>query len=786
MNRSFGLACFGVAILVAAGCGKAPESALKSKLVADSQAAHIHAHVAVVPAPPARQSFASLPDRGELIAYGSEPVRRDGAYTWHRTELSEAHALKAAEDGDLRVTTPSGETLLVRYDRRIAHGSGDWTWVGHLPGQESEQTILTFGPHAAFGTIAQSGKPPLRLTVRNGVSWLVETDPTKVAGINNAATRPALPDYHLPPPKNLPQAPSAASAPPMAAAPPTAAATTASTPTTVDVVLGYTPAFAADNGGQSGAITRLNYLVDVTNVAYQNSGIDARVRLVATVPVSYADDTSNDSTLDQLTGYNSSTNTTTSPNAAFNALRAAREQYGADLVSLVRSFRDPENGGCGVAWLIGGGQQGVSASDSYYGYSVVSDGSDPGTDGHTYYCLDETLAHELGHNMGANHDVDTAKGADGVLDSGDYGAYAYSFGYKDAVRAFYTIMAYGDTGQHVVRIFSNPRSTFCGGAVCGSSQADNARTLAQTIPTVATFRASAVLYTILSHDFDGDGRSDVLWRNVASGENTIWLGAVATSRKPVATVAGDGNWKVMGAGDFNGDQVSDILWRNTRTGSNAIWYSGSSSTAKTLMAVTNLDWNIVGIGDFDSDGVSDIFWRNRRSGVNVIWRSGDYATSMPVTTVAQTAWQVVGIGDFNGDGASDVLWRNAATGANTIWRSANSATAQAVVAVSNLDWHVSGIGDFNADGVDDVVWRNVSSGANVIWKSANYASAQTVATIGDRNWTVAEVGDFNGDKKSDLLWRNAATGGNAIWLSADAGTVQSIAGVASTAWTITP
>ena len=300
------------------------------------------------------------------------------------TLVAKAHALKAAEDGDLRVTTPSGETLLVRYDRRIAHGSGDWTWVGHLLGQESEQTILTFGPHAAFGTIAQSGKPPLRLTVRNGVSWLVETDPTKVAVINNAATRPALPDYHLPPPKNLPQAPSAASAPPMAAAPPTAAATTASTPTTVDVVLGYTPAFAADNGGQSGAITRLNYLVDVTNVAYQNSGIDARVRLVATVPVSYADDTSNDSTLDQLTGYNSSTNTTTSPNAAFNALRAAREQYGADLVSLVRSFRDPENGGCGVAWLIGGGQQGVSASDSYYGYSVVSDGSDPGTDGHTY------------------------------------------------------------------------------------------------------------------------------------------------------------------------------------------------------------------------------------------------------------------------------------------------------------------------------------------------------------------------------------------------------------------
>jgi hypothetical protein len=43
------------------------------------------------------------------------------------------------------------------------------------------------------------------------------------------------------------------------------------------------------------------------------------------------------------------------------------------------------------------------------------------------------------------------------------------------------------------RIFSNPRSDFCGGAPCGvDNVADNARSLAQTMPIVAAFRATVV------------------------------------------------------------------------------------------------------------------------------------------------------------------------------------------------------------------------------------------------------------------------------------------------------
>ena len=45
----------------------------------------------------------------------------------------------------------------------------------------------------------------------------------------------------------------------------------------------------------------------------------------------------------------------------------------------------------------------------------------------------------------------------------------------------------------------------------------------------------------------------------------------------VKTTVADLNWKVAGTGDFNGDGKSDICWRNSSTGENAIWNSGDAA-----------------------------------------------------------------------------------------------------------------------------------------------------------------------------------------------------------------
>lgn len=467
-------------LLWCAGC--APDSPPRD---ADAHAGRPAPRADSGAAAPPRSSIAGLADRGDLVVYPAQRVaRRDGAYTWHRAELSEEHALRAV-GGVMRIRSPDGELLRFRYERHLEHPSGDWTWIGRaLDGSEAHEVILTFGPQAAYGSIAQPGKPPLKLTTSGGVSWLIETDRSKLARIDSAGTRPREPDFLVPPKLDAGSATPGTPFPSMAFALATDSGTAAAT--TVDLLLGYTEGFSAAHGGASQAVTRLNNVVEIANQAFANSQLGARIRLVHALQVSYPDHTSNMSTLESLTGFRWPS-TKTTPDPAFAALRSAREQYGADLVSLIRVGN---NDGCGLAWLIGGNQAGIRGSDEYFGYSVVSDGH-VGTPGASYFCREETLAHELGHNMGSQHDQATAT-TDGKL---TYGLYPYSFGHKTFAGGgnFFTVMSYRDSGQTGYRIFSNPRSNFCGGAPCGvEGGADNARSLAQAMPVVATFRATVV------------------------------------------------------------------------------------------------------------------------------------------------------------------------------------------------------------------------------------------------------------------------------------------------------
>ena len=53
------------------------------------------------------------------------------------------------------------------------------------------------------------------------------------------------------------------------------------------------------------------------------------------------------------------------------------------------------------------------------------------------------------------------------------------------------------------------------------------------------------------------------------------------------------DWVVAAVGDYNGDGRDDILWRNLATGVNAIWRSGNSRTGQAMTAVTSQSWKIV-------------------------------------------------------------------------------------------------------------------------------------------------------------------------------------------------
>lgn len=749
--------------LFGAACSRtAPHAKAAGGTGTDVTGAAADMPVSAVPSRRVAAAFASLPDRGNLIGYPAQRVERhEHASTWHRADVSEEHALRAVVTGEMTVAAPDGQPIRLRYQRHLEHPNGNWTWIGR--DEHGEEAIVTFGEKAVFGSIPRHGGKELRLATSGGRSWVVEADPDK-----QHHPYPRRPDYVVPP--ELAQ--SFALGQFVTASASMEAVTPAAVGTTVDVALGYTTGLASELGGDSQAVTRLQHLVDITNQAYINSRINARIRLVRTVRVNYSDATDNNDALAKLSGHSGSSSVPVDP--AFNALRGARDQYGADLVSLVRRFRTPQNQGCGVAWIIGGNQTGISTAHAPWGYSLVSDDLDRGdldeTDNKTYVCRKETLAHELGHNMGQTHNSDDSDGTSG--------AHSYSYGYREASTiGFYTVMAYPllDGSQKQIRYFANPNVVDAAtGRVTGVANAsDNARSMTQTMPIISGFRSTVVPLIARTHDFNGDGISDILWRNASDGRNSIWRSANSLTPQSVWTVASQA-WRVAGIGDFNGDGVSDILWRNTSDGRNSIWLSGDSATLQGISSVASQAWRVAGIGDFNGDGASDILWRNTGDGRNSIWRSGNSAAPQAVAAVASQAWQVVGIGDFNGDGISDILWRNTNDGRNSIWRSGNSATPQAVSTVGGHAWQAVGIGDFNGDGISDVLWRNTSDGRNSIWRSANSSSLQPISTVASQNWKVVGVGNFDSDGVSDVLWRNTGDGRNSIWRSGDASTSQAV------------
>jgi len=281
----------------------------------------------------------------------------------------------------------------------------------------------------------------------------------------------------------------------------------------------------------------------------------------------------------------------------------------------------------------------------------------------------------------------------------------------------------------------------------------------------------------VDNDFNGDGRSDILWRS-DNGGLSDWLakanggftdnGAVSYTQVPT-------DWRVTGTGDFNGDGRSDVLWRSD-SGGLSDWLGrpngGFTDNGAASFTTVSNDWHVASTGDFNGDGRDDILWRSDGGGLSD-WLgklNGGFTDngSASFTTVS-TDWHVAGTGDFNGDGRDDILWRSDG-GALSDWLgTANGGFtdngAASFTTVSN-DWHVAGTGDFNGDGRDDILWRS-DSGALSNWLgTANGGftdnGAASFAAVSN-DWHIAGTGDFNGDGRDDILWRSDS-GALSNWL----------------------
>jgi FG-GAP-like repeat len=290
--------------------------------------------------------------------------------------------------------------------------------------------------------------------------------------------------------------------------------------------------------------------------------------------------------------------------------------------------------------------------------------------------------------------------------------------------------------------------------------------------------------TTPTHDFNGNFRSDVLWRDTG-GNVAMWLmngGAIASN-----LIAGNvpNNWTIRGSGDFDADGKSDILWRENG-GDVVMWFMNGATRASfaDFGTVSNV-WTIVGTGDFNGDGTSDVLWRDT-SGNVAMWlmNGGAIASNITVGNVPNN-WTIYGTGDFDADGKSDIVWRE--NGGEVVIWFMNGGTRTSFAdfgAVSNV-WTIVGTGDFNGDGRSDILWRDtVGDVAMWLMNGGAIASNLTVGNV-PTNWAIAETGDFSGTGKRGILWRNTTTGETVIWFMNGA-TMTSFAdfGNVPTVWTI--
>jgi ELWxxDGT repeat protein len=294
-------------------------------------------------------------------------------------------------------------------------------------------------------------------------------------------------------------------------------------------------------------------------------------------------------------------------------------------------------------------------------------------------------------------------------------------------------------------------------------------------------------------DLGGEGGTDIVWRKVGPGVDKgavfLWTmsGTGLTGARYLDAISED--WQVQFTGDFNGDGKADILWRNVNAdspdaGRLYVWMmDGPNVIGGTGYAAMDADlsWLLDGVGDLNGDGRSDILWRRADAGAAIfVWMMEGTAVTRARYQNGNDDWRVVDFGDFNGDGKADILWRNmnaaAADAAKLVLWMMDGMQATAVgytAAQADFGWRIDGVGDLNGDGRDDIVWRKtgagVDKGALFLWlmDGTGLIGARYLDPITE-DWQVQGLGDFNGDGKMDILWRNLGPGGDTgklyIWM----------------------
>jgi hypothetical protein len=267
----------------------------------------------------------------------------------------------------------------------------------------------------------------------------------------------------------------------------------------------------------------------------------------------------------------------------------------------------------------------------------------------------------------------------------------------------------------------------------------------------------------MPYDFDGDGRTDLLWLNIRTGDVAAWF-MNGTSPSSVAELGTLGaSWHFIGSGDFDRDGRADLLLRWSGTGIYEIWFMNGGSVRNTIPLEAPLDCRGVdAIGDFDGDGYADLLWRCLRN--SLVWFMRG-ATVDAEAAGPRSAGTAACAPDLDGDGRSDVIWTGLPQ--TVAWSMVGSSSwrAEAVGPYVNRMSAGVGCGDADGDGFGDVLWYHRILGGT-LWAMNGDAGVDRSFGLAQlkAGWAMEAAGDFDGDGlANDILVRNTISGRIEVW-----------------------
>ena len=265
------------------------------------------------------------------------------------------------------------------------------------------------------------------------------------------------------------------------------------------------------------------------------------------------------------------------------------------------------------------------------------------------------------------------------------------------------------------------------------------------------------LGTLLSHDFNGDGRVDVVGRRT---DHIVFLSlgqADRTFAAPVAIYTGT-NLTDLDLGDANGDGLTDLVVSDMGTNSLVVVPSNGNGTFGTpIVSALLVAPSEFATADFNGDDATDIaLYSNSDSLLVVFTNDGAGHFSEGGRTAAASVHSVLG-GDIDGDGKADFLVRQAApTHLYLLYFGRGDMTFDPVVTTpaSAAPLHMK-LADLDEDGDLEILAAEIPSAVSVIVNTGSRTFAARTdypAMVGTGTGVVnVAVAEVTGDDHTDVV-----------------------------------